>query len=169
MLMLCYVLGFEFVRVVDHVMSRDMLGGGGELGQLVFSLKDQFPVPVISLLTRCIRLSSPAQLDAWQPLAPLHLPCRLCLRFHPPSSHLTLYCRTFSPEFYGPTVTGTNSMNSSTGELSATLIPASTSRDLMIRPYDTVRIFSSTEITRFWYIVIHSGTHVQVSDQDRAG
>ncbi len=26
--MLCYVLGFEFVRVVDHVMSRDMLGGG---------------------------------------------------------------------------------------------------------------------------------------------
>jgi len=27
MLMLCYVLGFEFVRVVDHVMSRDMLGG----------------------------------------------------------------------------------------------------------------------------------------------
>src|SRR6266702_886176 len=28
MLMLCYVLGFEFVRIVDHVMSRDMLGGG---------------------------------------------------------------------------------------------------------------------------------------------
>ncbi len=30
--MLC--LGFKFVCVVDHVMSRDMLGGGGELGQL---------------------------------------------------------------------------------------------------------------------------------------